>query len=398
MGKRRKVLFLLLGCLLLCALGAPQGAAAERPYFDAGPNERAERPPLPEGWQNVEEYWLDLQRERGEYLPSWDLHDVWEAGAEGGTAAVQALLRGLLRFLFAEVVDNLRLMGQLIVLAVTASLLKNLQGSFGAKEVSRVTETVVFLVLLGVALSSFTVALDIGRQAVDTMSGLMLALLPVLLSLIASAGHMSSAALFHPFIVFAVHFMASMVRSIIFPLISFAVILYLANQFSPHFKVVRLADLFRDISIWALGLMLTVFVGFTSIHGVVGGVGDAITMRTAKYMTGAFVPVVGKMLGDAVETVLSYSMLLKNSVTLGGLALLAVAIAFPLLKILALVVIFRVAAALVQPLGESVLGEALQTMGNCLLLVFAAVVTLALAFFIGVAIMAGVSNAVIMMR
>jgi stage III sporulation protein AE len=144
--------------------------------------------------------------------------------------------------------------------------------------------------------------------------------------------------------------------------------------------------------------MLTLFVGLLTIQGVAGGIGDALTLRTAKYMTGAFIPVVGKMLADAVETVLGYSLLLKNSATIAGLLILSLIVAFPLIKLLALIIIYKFSGAVLQPLGETTLGEALHTMGNCLVLVFAAVATVSLAFFIGIAIIVGASNAAVMLR
>ena len=144
--------------------------------------------------------------------------------------------------------------------------------------------------------------------------------------------------------------------------------------------------------------MLTLFIGFMAIQGVAGGIGDALTLKTAKFMTGTFIPVVGGMLADAVETVLGYSLLIKNSATIVGLVILALITVFPLLKILAVISIYKICSALIQPLGETTLGEALQTMSKCLTLIFAAVATVALAFFIGIAIIIGASNATVMLR
>ena len=80
-------------------------------------------------------------------------------------------------------------------------------------------------------------------------------------------------------------------------------------------------------------------------------------------------------MADSVETVLGYSLLLKNSATVVGLVMFSLIIAFPLLKLLSLVVVYKVSGALIQPLGETTLGEALYTMGNCLVMVFAVVAT-----------------------
>lgn len=351
-----------------------------------------------EGWEEVERYWGELERELGDFLPAWSYRDIWKNGGGGLLSHLGELLEGFFRFLLAEVVANLDLMGQLVILAVAAALLKNLQGSFGSEDVARLTEAIAFFVMLGLALKSFTIAVDIGRGAVENMVNFLLALIPVLLTLMASLGHVTSVALFHPLIIFSVNFMAQLVRNVIFPLIFFTTILYLISHFSPYFKINKLADFFKELTAWGLGLMLTFFLGLTAIQGVAGGIGDALTLRTAKFMTGTFIPVVGKMLADAVETVAGYSLLLKNSATVAGLVILSIIIAFPLLKLLALIIIFKFSGALIQPLGETALGEALQTMGNCLALVFAAVATVALAFFIGIAIIIGASNAAVMLR
>ncbi len=353
---------------------------------------------LPAEWKQVEEYWNEVEEEMKDFLPSWSLKDIWEGERESMLPGLGEVARGLSRYFFSEIVMNLHLLGQLILLAVAASLLKNLQGAFGSREVASLTETIIFFVLLGVVMGSFTLAVEIGKNAVEKMVDFMLALVPVLLTLMASMGHITSVSLFHPLIIFAVNLMASLTRNAIFPLIYFATILYLVNHFSPQFKISRLADLFKDICLWGLGLMFTLFLGLTAIQGVAGGIGDALTLRTAKFMTGAFIPVVGKMLADSVETVLGYSLLLKNSATIAGLIVLLLMIVFPLIKLLALVMIYKLSGALVQPLGETTLGDALQTMSNCLILVFSAVATVALAFFIGIAIVVGASNATVMLR
>lgn len=367
------------------------------PCATGGNEGESENISMPQEWEGVEKYWSELQEEMDEFLPAWQIGEIW--GGEGsGTIPYKEFCRGLGRYLLAEVVDNLGLLGQLLFLAVAAALLKSLQGAFSQEEVARLTEAVAFFVLLGLALKSFTLVVETGRSTVGSMVDFMLALLPVLFTLLASLGHITLVTLFHPFIIFAVHFIASLVSNVIFPLIFCATILYLANHLSSHFKINRLADFFRDCSIFGLGLLLTLFIGLMTIQGVAGGIGDAIALRTAKFLTGAIIPVVGGILTDTVETVVSYSLLIKNGATIAGLIILALMVIFPLLKILALVAVYKFCGAIIQPLGETTLGETLQTMSESLTLIFAAVATVALVFFIGIAMLIGASNATVMLR
>jgi len=67
-------------------------------------------------------------------------------------------------------------------------------------------------------------------------------------------------------------------------------------------------------------------------------------------------------------------------------------------KILSAAVMYRLAAALLQPLGAQELGESLQLLGNYLFLVFGAVAAVGLMFFIALTIIVGLSNIVVMLR
>ncbi len=346
-----------------------------------------------------ERYWHELEREAGEYLPGLHWRNYFTVpGEEPLFLEPGRAIGGLARFLWGEVSLNFRVMGQLILLAVVAALLQNLETAFEREQVAALTRGIVFIVLLGVCLHSFYAALGVAARAVDNMVDFILAMLPVTLALLASLGSLASAAMLHPLIIFGVNFFGTVIREFIFPLIFLSTILALAGHFSPHFKVERLAGLLRDLSMWGLGLCMTVFTGFLVVQGAAGTFSDAVTLRTAKYMTGALVPVIGKMLADAVETVAGVSLVLKNSIYLAGTVILFVITVFPLLKLIALVAVYKVTAALVQPLGESNLGEAINTMGNCLLFLFASVAGVALIFIIAVTVIAGAGNAAVMLR
>ena len=56
-----------------------------------------------------------------------------------------------------------------------------------------------------------------------------------------------------------------------------------------------------------MGGLLTIFLGIISIQGATAAVTDGVTIRTAKYLTGNFVPVVGRMFSDAADMVVGAS-------------------------------------------------------------------------------------------
>ena len=64
-------------------------------------------------------------------------------------------------------------------------------------------------------------------------------------------------------------------------------------------------------------IFLTIFLGVLSVQGTATAVADGIAVKTAKFVTGNFIPVVGRMFTEAADTVISASGLLKNTVGIG---------------------------------------------------------------------------------
>lgn len=308
------------------------------------------------------------------------------------------LFKLLLNFFFRQVMTHSVLLGKLLILGVILALLEHLQGAFEKNTVAKLAHGIGVLALLTLALSSFTLAINTGRDAITNMVGFMQSLLPVILTLMAALGNLTTVALMHPVILFSLNVLGMLTRNIVFPLIFCAAVLGIVNQLSDRFQISRLVALFRDGSVLILSFFLMIFIGILGIQGVAGAVSDGIGLRTAKFITGAFVPVVGGVLTDAVEVVAGCSLFLKNAVGILGAVALLFLCALPIVKILSAAVVYRLAAALMQPLGANQLGESLHILSNCLFLVFAAVAAVGLMFFIALTIIVGLGNMTVMLR
>src|SRR5690625_3625068 len=108
----------------------------------------------------------------------------------------------------------------------------------------------------------------------------------------------------------------------VLPLLYLSALLKIVSTLSENYKVTHLANLFKQISMGVLGLFLTVFLGVVSVQGTVSAVQDGVAMKTAKFVTGNFIPVVGRTFTDAADTILSASLLLKNTIGVLGLIII----------------------------------------------------------------------------
>lgn len=348
--------------------------------------------------EGVEQYWSKLSSEYGGFFPEGKMPTFREMLLPGGGFKLTDVLQGLLRYLWHEVLYNGKLLVTIVMLTVFSMVLETMQTAFERSAISKVAYSITFMVLVIIAVNSFHVAIGYAREAIESMITFMLAMVPLLLTLLASMGSLVSVSVLHPLIIFMIHAVGTVIYAFVFPLLFFSAVLHITSALTDKFKVTQLANLLRTVAVGALGIMLTVFLGVISVQGATGAVTDGVTLRTAKFVTGNFVPVVGRMFSDAADTVISASMLAKNAIGIAGVIVLLFLSAFPALKILTLALIYNVAAAVMQPLGDSPIAECLHTIGKTMIYVFAALAAVSLMFFLAVTIILTAGNAALMVR
>jgi stage III sporulation protein AE len=345
----------------------------------------------------LDKFWRDLVEQYGTFMPVHDTPRLIDAiKAEGFT--LQGVLTGLIKFFFHEVFVNSKLLGTILVLTVLAAILETIHSAFERQNVSKIAYAVIYMVLIVLAVQSFLTATGYAKNAIGNMVDFMMASIPMVLALLASLGSFHAVAMMHPLIVFTVDSIADLIYYFIFPLVFFSAVLTIVSTLSERYKVTELAGFLRTTAIGLLGLFFSVFLGVMSVQGAAGAIADGVSIRAAKYASSTFIPVVGKMFADAADTVVGASLLIKNSVGIAGMVILLLMAAFPAIKIISLAMIFNLSAAVMQPLGHSPIISCLSTIGKTLILVFAALATVGLMFFLAVTIIIISGNLTVMMR
>lgn len=381
-------------CLALLILLTPVYPAAASP---------AQNPVSQEIMQNlstesVNQFIRTVNKELDENIPLLNADTLQTIADRGISLDWQSVWQAALSRLLREFLANLGLMGRLLFLAVLCALLQNLHSSFNAAGVSLLAYSICFVFLMVLVLHAFYNAVLVVRQSVDYMIGFMQAILPLMLSLLAGVGAVTSVALFTPFMLFIIGITSLVVKDAVLPLLMVTTLIECVNYLSDQYKLSNLAGVLKQGGMVLLGLTLVVFIGVISIQTVVGGVADGITLRTAKYATATFIPVVGKMFADTVELVMGASLLIKNAVGVAGVLAVGTLCALPVVKLLSLIGIIKATGALVQPMGAEKMAKCLDTVGNNLLLVLGAVLTVALMFFLSITMLIGAGNLSMMLR
>lgn len=341
----------------------------------------------------------DMDRSMEEFFPDLDIFGLVRApGKALGALDPASVVGGVLMVVAREIRAGVVLLGQLIVLAVMCGILSEFAQGFETQQVTTIARSACFMVLALMATNSFLVALHTATDAVDKMTAFMHASTPLLFALLSAVGGITSAAVMSPTVVAVAGLTSQLIRNVVFPLVFLSVLLEVVSMITDRVQLTQFSGLARDVAVGALGGGMTLFVGVMTIRGVGAQITDSLSIRTAKFVSGTFIPVVGKMFSDAVGMVASCAAVIHGGLTVAGVVTVFMILLVPCAKILSVAIMYRLAGAIVQPLGDVGLSKCLSVLGNTLILIIVALGVVAIAFLAIITVISGLVNFSVALR
>ena len=311
-----------------------------------------------------------------------------------GTTNSSKIIKVITGFVFKELQASIKTIVIIIIIAVLAALMHNLQGAFTNEKLSNIAYFSCYSLLIIVVSQSFYIGVELAKETIVKMTGFMAALIPVLMFLLASVGGVAEAAVLDPIVIGAVNIGARIYVNLIIPMILMGFVLQFVNNISEEYKIDRLTKLINQLALWAQGILMTIFIGIMTIRGITTKTIDEVTVKVSKYAIDNFVPIVGKSLSDAISTVAGYSLLLKNALSGLGLMIIVVIVLLPIIKIFIMSLLFKFTAALVEPISDKRIVSVITAAGESLVLIMSCLISVSVMFFIMVSIIATTGKAI----
>ena len=279
------------------------------------------------------------------------------------------LFRALAESLLSCLSGTLGRLAMLAVPCVLCGAARMLRGGAQHKAVGEIVYAACYLMVAAIMVKDLSGYMTLIKNAVEKMATVMQALFPLLLTLLAAVGS-TGAAFFGPAVVASSGTMTAIVSTVTLRCALLSAMLAILSNLSDGMRISRLRELFAKIVNWTLGVCFTVFIGVTALNGMGVSAADGVTLRTAKYAVDNFVPVVGGMFADTMDTLVGCSLLIKNALGLTGLIVLLSVSMTPLMQALAGVLLYRGAAALLEPVGDERLVKCMHEFSESLMLLF----------------------------
>ena len=99
-----------------------------------------------------------------------------------------------------------------------------------------------------------------------------------------------------PIILWIISFIGNFINVVLVPASLISVALSVISNVSDRVQIDKLSKYINTTAVWILGIVLTIFVGVSSLEGSITNGVDALTVKTTKAAVSNFIPIVGKIL------------------------------------------------------------------------------------------------------
>lgn len=275
----------------------------------------------------------------------------------------ERVLEMVWKVFFSQFVRQKDLVLQALLLVLLAALFTNFSQIFDRGQVGEIGFYIVYLLLFTLLLNGFY---SLSRQLEERIAGLlglMKGLAPAYYLAVAASSGVTSAAMFYQMVLLLVGVAQWAILAFVLPCTGLYVLLEMVNGLSKEEVVSKLADLFRTLVEWALKTIMGGVVGMQVIRGLVAPVIDA-WKRTALGKTASAIPGVGNALNAVTEIVLASAVLVRNCLGVAFVLILLIWGLAPLIQYSVCALLYRLAAALAQPISDKRLVGCLSVMGE----------------------------------
>lgn len=315
-----------------------------------------------------------------------------------GEVQNEKIIRNIWKLFGKEIVNSIASIGSIIVIIIVHSIIKSISDGLENKSISQITYYVQYILIVTLIMTSFSEVLQMVKESIQNLVGFMNILIPLLITLMVTTGSIASASMLQPILLFIITLIGNFIKDVIIPIVLVSTALGIVSKISDRLQIDKLSKFFKSSVVWVLGVVLTLFVGIVSLEGTLSSSVDGITAKTTKAAVSSFIPVVGKILGDAVDTVIGCSSILKNSLGIVGVVVIIAICIKPIIKLVILMTMYYLGASLCQPIADGKIIKLLDQMGDTFKLLLGILCSVSVMLIIGVTLVVKISNSGLMYR
>ncbi len=297
---------------------------------------------------NIDAFLNNIKTYGTEIFPELEEQNIIEKVVKGDAFSSKNIFEKIINIFTIEIKSALHLIFTIIAVSILCSILKSIQSSFGGS-VSEIAFYVCYLFIVILIINSYTEIISICTTTITKLNDFMNLLIPLILALLTANGSITSVGVMKPVLLVMTTVINVLVSKVILPIIFISTMINLVSNISENIDISRFPKFLQKTCVWCLELVLAIFIGVLSLEGTLAANVDGITAKTAKTVVSTVIPVVGKALSDAADSLIGATSITKNAVGVIGVVVILAITLTPIIKVLIVMITYNLAAAFVEP-------------------------------------------------
>ena len=333
----------------------------------------------------------------GEFFNDIDISEILNSAIKGEIDN-STIYKKILSLLGTEVQTGIKTLISILVIIIIHSILKSISENLENDNIAKLIYYVQYIAIVTVIMSNFSDIINLVKETTLNLVGFMNTLIPVLISLMLYTGSIATTSILEPIILFMINFIGNLIQDILIPMILIITSISIISKISDKVQIERISKFLKSSTTWFLGIVLTIFVGVVSLEGTLSSSIDGITAKTAKTIVSSSIPVVGKILGDVVDSVLGCGVILKNAVGFLGVIIIVGICILPILKLAVLTFSYKLVASITEVIADNKIVKLLDEIGDIFKILLAILVSVSFMVIIGTTLLIKISNTGMMFK
>ena len=280
---------------------------------------------------------------------------------------------------------------QIIILALFSAAIRCFGPSACKEQISDTAQMILSISLTAVLIASFYTACTISTDTLEGCISVYKAVVPVFFSAVAFASGNVTAAVYYEIVLMLITTVNLLFKSVLIKVDQIYMLISMADAVAKEERFTKAAELCVQVMKWSGRTALVVFTGLGGLKGMLVPVSETYKKKML-YRAVQTLPGVGSSIETVTQTVWGAAKIIKNGIGMAAVIAVVIVCAVPVLKLVLMAVLFKVTAAVIEPVADKRVVKAVNALGTAvgmLLMTVLAAVSLFLLMLAMIVMMTG---------
>lgn len=286
----------------------------------------------------------------------------------------------------AQLQREQKAMFQVVLLVLLAAVFSNFTAVFGDGKTGETSFYITYMLLLALLIKSFG---SMGVELKELLENFILflkALMPSYFLAVTASSGSATAMIFYEAVLFLIYVIQVVFLKGMIPAIYVLALVELVNYLQSEDFLSKMAELLQTLIEWTLKSCMAVVLGMQLIQNMIGPAMDSLK-RDIIGKTAASIPGIGNAINGVTEVALGTAVIIRNGIGVVGIIILVCIGIRPVIRLALLAFLYKLLAAVIQPVSDKRMTGALSTIGNGYVLFLKILLCMELLIFITIAIL-----------